>query len=79
MVLVVKGSFHFNSNAIKASEESKDLGYQYFINPFKAYVDYTETIEELSGLLKVTLIIIMVTLPIIYFKLLLMEYTKVNH
>ena len=33
----------------KSSEESqdqKDLGYQYFINPFKCYVDYTETIEE---------------------------------
>lgn len=28
------------------SEDSKNLGYQYFINPFKAYVDYTETIEE---------------------------------
>ena len=28
------------------SEDSKSLGYQYFINPFKAYVDYTETIEE---------------------------------
>ena len=33
----------------KKSEESqdqKDLGYQYFIEPFKYYVDYTETIEE---------------------------------
>lgn len=28
------------------SEDSKSLGYQYFIEPFKAYVDYTETIEE---------------------------------
>lgn len=28
------------------SEDSKSLGYQYFINPFKFYVDYTETIEE---------------------------------
>ena len=28
------------------SEDSKDLGYQYFIEPFKSYVDYTETIEE---------------------------------
>lgn len=28
------------------SEESKNLGYQYFINPFKSYIDYTETIEE---------------------------------
>ena len=28
------------------SEDSKSLGYQYFINPFKSYVDYTETIEE---------------------------------
>ena len=28
------------------SEDSKSLGYQYFINPFKVYVDYTETIEE---------------------------------
>ena len=28
------------------SEDSKSLGYQYFINPFKAYVDCTETIEE---------------------------------
>ena len=28
------------------SQEQKDLGYQYFIEPFKSYVDYTETIEE---------------------------------
>ena len=28
------------------SEDSKDLGYQYFIEPFKCYVDYTETIVE---------------------------------
>ena len=28
------------------SEDSKSLGYQYFINPFICYVDYTETIEE---------------------------------
>ena len=28
------------------SEDSKNLGYQYFIEPLKAYVDYTETIEE---------------------------------
>ena len=28
------------------SEDSKNLGYQYFINPFISYVDYTETIEE---------------------------------
>ena len=28
------------------SEESKSLGYQYFIEPFKSYIDYTETVEE---------------------------------
>lgn len=28
------------------SEDSKELGYQYFIEPFMSYVDYTETIEE---------------------------------
>ena len=28
------------------SEDSKSLGFQYFIEPFKSYVDYTETIEE---------------------------------
>ena len=28
------------------SQDQKDLGYQYFIEPFKSYVDYTETIEE---------------------------------
>ena len=28
------------------SEDSKDLGYQYFIEPFKYYLDYTEAIEE---------------------------------
>lgn len=27
-------------------EDNKSLGYQYFINPFISYVDYTETIEE---------------------------------
>lgn len=33
----------------KRSEEGqdqKDMGYQYFIEPFKSYVDYTETIEQ---------------------------------
>ena len=33
-------------NKAEESEDSKSLGYQYFINPFKCYVDYTETIEE---------------------------------
>ena len=28
------------------SEDQKEFGYQYFIEPFKSYVDYTETIEE---------------------------------
>ena len=27
-------------------KDSKNLGYQYYINPFMSYVDYTETIEE---------------------------------
>ena len=28
------------------SEDAKELGYKYYINPFKVYIDYTETIEE---------------------------------
>lgn len=28
------------------SEDSKNLGYQYFINPFKCYVDFTEKMYE---------------------------------
>ena len=33
------------ANRSQESEESKSLGYQYFINPFKVYIDYTETDE----------------------------------
>lgn len=34
------------SNKPQESEESKGMGFQYFINPFKVYFDYTETTEE---------------------------------
>ena len=34
------------ANRPDESEESKGMGYQYFVNPFKVYVDYTDTEEE---------------------------------
>ena len=33
-------------NRSQESEDAKELGYKYYINPFKVYIDYTETIED---------------------------------
>ena len=34
------------ANHPEEPEDYKDVGCQYFISPFRTYVDYTETIEE---------------------------------
>lgn len=34
------------ANHPEESKDSKDLGFEYYINPFKVYVDVTDTIEQ---------------------------------